>query len=290
MNPMAQSRSGLRFEPYRDSSGGWRLDVGFDYASMTELNIIDPDTVYVLDAEVMRLALNVSRDVGEKMFLFAAGSVNGSYDGFLDGFFDWYHGFFGLNLPEREARPTNKFEYRVGFIDGTSFTRGKSAFFLGDTRVGLGRRHSAHQQTILAVTLPTSTGPTGYGRGTISVNATHTIRTRATANLILEASAGVGYTPTTGDLAPYERSWFVLGTAGGRWRFWGRQWLYANVLVHSAYYHDTLLPALDKRDTSLDFGWILARSGGREWRIGLVEDPEPTGPAVDLVFRFGATF
>ena len=65
---------------------------------------------------------------------------------------------------------------------------------------------------------------------------------------------------------------------GSRWRFWGRQSLYANLFYHSPYYHDTTLPALDRRDLSLDFGWILATRSGREWRIGLTEDLEPSGP------------
>lgn len=287
---VAASRSGLQFEPYVEPSDGWRLAMSLDYGTMTELNVLDQDTAYVLDGEVARLSVDVTRDLGRSTFIFAQVSVNGTYDGFLDGVLDSYHGLFGFDLPSREARPTNEFEYRVGFPDGNSFTSSKSRAFLGDTRLGIGRRHSAHHQTTLSLTLPTSTGPTGYGRGTVSLNATHTLHTVATPNLILEASAGVGYTPTTGELARYQRSWFAMGTAGGRWRFWGRQWLYANILVHSPYYHDTSLPSLDKRDVSLDFGWILSRSGGKEWRIGLVEDPEPTGPAIDLVFRFGASF
>jgi len=290
INPMAASRSGLQFEPYVERSDGWRLALSLDYANLTELNTLDQDTMYVLDAEVARLAIDVTHDVSLKVFAFAQLSLNGSYDGFLDGFLDSYHALVGLNFPERDARPPNTFEYRVGFADGSTVTRSKSGAFLGDTRLGIGRRHSSHHQTTLSVTLPTSTGPTGYGRGTLSGNMTHTFRTAPTPNLVMEASAGVGHTPTTGDLARFQRSWFVMGTAGGRWRFWGPQWLYANIMVHSPYYHDTFLLGLDEKDLSIDFGWILARSGGKEWRIGLVEDPERTGPAADIVFRFGATF
>jgi hypothetical protein len=47
---------------------------------------------------------------------------------------------------------------------------------------------------------------------------------------------------------------------------------------------------LDWRDLSFDFGWILAGTGGRELRIGMTEDLEPGGPAIDLVFRLGGRF
>jgi hypothetical protein len=66
--------------------------------------------------------------------------------------------------------------------------------------------------------------------------------------------------------------------------------LYANLFYHSPYYQNTTLPALDGRDLSLDFGWILAERGGSEWRVGLTEDLEPGGPGVDLVLRLGRSF
>jgi len=66
--------------------------------------------------------------------------------------------------------------------------------------------------------------------------------------------------------------------------------VFANLFYHSPYYHGTTLPALDGRELSLDFGWILQTGGGGEWRLGLTEDLEPKGPGVDLVFRLGRTF
>ena len=79
----------------------------------------------------------------------------------------------------------------------------------------------------------------------------------------------------------------MAGSSGLRWRFWGRQSLYGNLFLHSPYYHDTTVPALDRRELSFDFGWILAGTGGRELRVGMTEDLEPGGPAIDLVFRVG---
>ena len=75
-----------------------------------------------------------------------------------------------------------------------------------------------------------------------------------------------------------------------RFRFWGRQSLFANVFYHSPYYRNTTLPALDRKDLELDFGWLLATKGGREWRIGMTEDLQPSGPAIDVIFRLGASF
>ena len=99
----------------------------------------------------------------------------------------------------------------------------------------------------------------------------------------------MGYTPRHGDLTAYQRTTFLSGSSGLRWRFWGRQSIYGNLFVHSPYYHDTTIAALDRRELSLDFGWILATRAGREWRLGLTEDLEPSGPGIDLVFRLGVT-
>jgi hypothetical protein len=66
--------------------------------------------------------------------------------------------------------------------------------------------------------------------------------------------------------------------------------VYANLFYHSPYYRNTTLPALDRRELSLDFGWILRARQGSEWRLGLTEDLEPGGPGVDLVIRLGRKF
>jgi hypothetical protein len=105
-----------------------------------------------------------------------------------------------------------------------------------------------------------------------------------------EGSFSVGFTPAHGRLPLVQRETFAAASSGLRARVWGRQSLYANVFYHSPYYHDTMLPALDRRELSLDFGWILRTHRGAEWRIGMTEDLEPGGPAVDLVFRLGRSF
>ena len=91
-------------------------------------------------------------------------------------------------------------------------------------------------------------------------------------------------------MTPPQRELFLAVTSGLRARVWGRQALYANLFYHSPYYQNTSLPALDRRDLSLDFGWILDAGRGGEWRVGLTEDLEPGGPGVDLVLRVGRSF
>ena len=291
INPAAASRSGLRFEPYVDPAPGrWRTTVAVDYASAIEYNLPAATPSWLLDSELLRIDLGIVRDLGPRTFATVELPVLGAYDGFLDGFLEWYHDFFGIEMPERDARPRNAFAYELTAPSGASVTRDRSGFFLGDLRLGVGYRYNALLQTVGSVTLPTSIGPDGYGRGTVSVNAVTTLRAPFLSRLVYEGSLGLGYTPSEGVLAGFQRELFLAATSGLRLRFWGRQSLYANFMYHSPYYENTTLPALDRRDLSLDFGWILATRGGREWRIGMVEDLEPSGPGIDLVFRVGSRF
>ncbi|HEU4648590.1 MAG TPA: DUF3187 family protein [Gemmatimonadales bacterium] len=289
MNPVAVSRSGVYFQPYIDPRpGAVRLGVDLDYASAIEYNIPGPQPMFLLDAELMRWRVSASRDVSARDFLFADATVNGAYNGFLDGFLNWYHNLFGFHMPERELRPDNQFAYELVLPNGTSVQRSRSNLFLGDLRFGFGRRWTPELQTMLAVTLPTATGPAGYGRGTVSVSALNTYRTKLSSRLTFEGGVGLGVTPTHGELALFQRTMFVSASPGLRFRFWGRQSLYATLFYHSPYYHDTQLPALDRHELSLDFGWLLATKHG-DWKIGLAEDLQPSGPAIDLIFRFGMT-
>jgi hypothetical protein len=124
----------------------------------------------------------------------------------------------------------------------------------------------------------------------VSASLLNTARLQLTPRLVFEGSLSGGYTPSHGPLAEWQRELFLAGSSGLRWRFWGRHSVYGNLMLHSPYYHDTTLPALDWRDFAFDFGWILAGNRGRELRVGVMEDLEPGGPAVDLVFRLGGKF
>ena len=289
INPLAQSRSGLSFEAYHTAHPGtWAASFALDYGSMIESGQRQRATV-LLDAEVLRVGVSVRRDLSRETFLLGDVTAGGAYAGFLDGFLHGYHGLLGITVPEREARPRNAFAYRVA-LPGAAVDRSASSAFLGDVRLGIGRRagRRVQLQSLLAVTLPTSTAPGGYGRGTVSFNLLNTLHTRLGGPWVFDASVSGGVTPVHGALASYQRSAFLAGSSGLRFRFWGRQSLYANVFYHSPYYHDTGLRAMDRRELSLDFGWILATRSGREWRIGMTEDMEPSGPAIDLIFRLGS--
>ncbi len=277
----------MYFQPYRTPRPGrWTGSLSLDYASALEFNEL-PRAAYTLDSEILRFRLGVGHDLGPRTFLLADAEVGGAYAGFLDGFLDWYHRTLGFHVRERERRPRNDFRYEIILPDGTSVFRAPSDLFLGDLRLGFGFRINRSLQTVISATLPTSTAPAGYGRGAVSVNLLNTIRLRPNPRLVIEGGLGFGYTGSHGDLADVQREAFASANSGARYRFWGRQSLFANLFYHSPYYHDTTLPSLDRRELSLDFGWLLATRSGADWRIGLTEDLEPGGPGVDLIFRVG---
>jgi hypothetical protein len=289
MNPMGSSRSGLYFQPYLDPAPGrWIADFALDYASVIEYNRLPPAD-YVLDSELLRMTLGLRRDLGNRGFLLVGAGLGGAYAGFLDGFLDWYHGALGIEVTERNRRPRDRFLYTVTLPDGSGVSRPRSNLFLEDVRVGFGIRHSPRFQSLVSLTVPTSTGPDGFGRGVASLGLMSTLRTPLDARFLYEGSVGLGYTPSHGGLEG-QRELFLAVTSGFRYRIWGRQAVYANLFYHSPYYENTTLPALDRRDLSLDFGWILTGSDGGEWRVGLTEDLEPGGPGVDLVLRLGRSF
>lgn len=291
INPMASSRSGLYFQPYRDPAPGrWTSQLVLDYASIIEYNRLTIAD-YVLDAEVLKLGLSLGRDLGPRTFVLMNASVGGAYAGFLDGFLDWYHRLLGITVREREKRPHNDFLYTLTLPSGASLQRSAADLFLNDVRIGLGTRYGGVVQSVLSLTLPTSTRPDGYGKGVVSLGVLNTLRARLDPRLVFEGSLGLGFTPRHGTaLRSYQRELFASGTSGLRLQLWGGNSVYANLFYHSPYYRDTTLPALDRRELSLDFGWILRARSGSDWRLGLTEDLEPGGPGIDLVIRLGRKF
>lgn len=290
LNPVASSRSGIYFQPFRDPAPGrWSSAIALDYASIIEVNQEDAAD-YVLDSEILRLSFGASRDLGRRTFLQVSASVGGAYAGFLDGFLKWYHGVIGIRMGEREERPQDRFLYSLTLPDGRQVNRSSNGLYLGDVSVGLGVRYTTGLQSVVSLTLPTATGPSGYGKGVPSVAVLNTLRVSLTPRLLYEGGFGVGFTPSHGELTGQQRTGFLGVSSGVRHRLGSSQALYANLFYHSPYYHGTGLPALDRRELSLDFGWMLTAGDGGEWRVGMTEDLEPGGPGVDLVFRVGRTF
>jgi hypothetical protein len=292
-NPVAESRSGLYFQPYVAPRAGWQTAVGLDYASMVELGFRASlaDTSYLLDAEVLRLNFSATRDLDARHFLLGEAWVGGSYPGFLDGFLNWYHHLFGIHFPEREDRPHDVFAYRYEFPNGRTVRFRDHPFGLGDVRLGIGRRHDDRSQSVLSLTLPTSTLGDGYGRGTVSVSLLNTFRAPIGSRLVYEGSANVGFTPRHGSFGPVDERFFFLGTSGFRWRTVGGLWSFANLYLHSPYYQQRAeAQQLDRWDFTIDFGWIIRNRSGREFRFGMTEDLWPSGPAVDANFRLGVSW
>jgi hypothetical protein len=289
-NPVSLSRSALYFQPYRaPAPGRWTARLALDYASIVEYNQL-ADADFVLDSEVGRLALELGRDLSPHTFVAVNASVSGAYSGFLDGFLDWYHRTLGIKMIERERRPRDQFLYTMTLPSGQGYQRNASSFFFNDLRLGFGLRYTRSLQSMLTVTLPTSTGPVGYGRGVVGLGLLNTWIARPGTRLTYEGSLGLGYTPAYGSLQETQKEFFVAASSGLRFRVWGHQSVYTNLFYHSPYYHDTSLPALDLKDLALDFGWILGSGTKDEWRLGLTEDLEPAGPGVDLVLRLGKQF
>ena len=100
----------------------------------------------------------------------------------------------------------------------------------------------------------------------------------------------MGYTPGHGPLKQIQNQSFIALTSGLRFRFWGKQSLYANLYWASPQYDDAEATALSGRNST----WISAGSTAR--RVGgiggssLTEDLYPSGPGIDLIMRVGTSW
>lgn len=287
MNPMVVSRTGLATQPFVEPGKKWRITALLDYASTIEY-VSKPTVSFLMDAELLRADLTVTREAGRNLFLLAQTGINRATDGFLDGFIDWYHGLFGFPTGARTIRPRNRFGYDLNLAGGPAFSHSKPGAYLGDLRLGLGFRHSAHWQSLVSTTLPTNTGPEGFKRGTVTVNAVTTLRSDFGGRFTYEGTFGVGHTPRHGLLADFQHTTFLLVSQGLRARLVGPLHLYSNLIYHSALYHDTGSSELDARELTIDLGGFFKFRKGPEWILGLTEDLEPSGPAIDVSFRLGA--
>ena len=286
ISPIMASRSALGFQPIVASDSRWHGGFQFDYGNVLEQQT-RPHADLVLDGELMRAELTLGRSFG-RWFTQGALSLESAQRGKLDGFINWWHGVFGFSEAVREARPEGLYEYLIALSDTDSLFREQGGLALGDARITVGYQHARNWQTSLIVSLPTNGRPTGWGLQTIALGLTTTGRAElAKTRLFWEGSLGLGYTPTSGDLSEYQRTTFVNGSSGFRLRLIGQQAIYGNLILHSAAWKSTTLPALDKLDVSLDFGFLLKPGNGPEIILGMVEDPYPFGPAVDMVLRAG---
>ena len=219
----------------------WGLTAALSYASTIESNSTSAAT-YLLDSELLRVRLGVSHDLSPRTFVLADAELLGAYSGFLDGFLDWYHGLLGISIPERERRPHDEFGYFVDLPDEAPLRGHPDDAFLGDMRLGVGVRVHPAVQSVAVVTLPTSTGPEGYGHGVVTAGFLNTAHLPLSSRLIGEGSLGLGFAPSHGTLAESQHELMASGSVGARFRLFGRQSLYGNLFYHTPYYHDTGMP------------------------------------------------
>lgn len=282
-NILATSRSPLYFQPWIAPHPGTRVTVALDYANIYELAYGPVAGAYVQDLELGTLHLGASRDLDAATFIAADLPVSTAWKGGLDGFLKWWHGLLGIKIPERELRPEHRFGFDLTLPNG-SFDRAP-ATYLGDLRLGLGRRIGKGSQLLGTLTLPTTTNA-GYAKRVPSIGLLYAGQTDLAAKLRVEGTAGLGYTPrTSGLLRSYQRDVFLSMGGGFRWHFAGITSMFGTLWWSTPYYSGTGIAGLDRPDMTFDFGWIFRSRSGVEWRIGMSEDPVPSGPGVDAVFK-----
>ena len=283
-NILASRRSALYFQPFVQPHTGPRFTIAFDYANTFEFNRGLAGGTYIQDLELSTFRLNVARDLSPTTFVTGDLAVGTAWRGGLDGFLTWWHGLLGIEIPERKLRPEHRFAYDLGLPDGDSLSY-RPTTYLSDLRIGAGWRFRPHGQLVGTVTLPTGTAE-GYRKGVVSFGAMMTGWTDLDPRLRVEGSLGLGLTPRTdGALAPYERTTFGMAGGGFRWRFYKQASMFGTLWWHSPYYAHTSMRALDWNDLTFDFGWVLRTPMGAEWRVGMAEDPSPSGPGVDAIFK-----
>jgi len=289
LNPDAADRTGLYAAPYQDPRPGWQFLATVEYGSAIEREFA-PGGMYLLDAELMRTTLSIRHDLGEHAFVSGWLGVRGTYGGFTDQFVNWLHRGLGVPLEGREFRPLNTYGDTMWFFTGREYSRQANPFFFDDMRLEGGWRHDSHWQSLLSLTLPTSTGE-GYGRGVPTVNLIESARFLLFSMLTFEASAGLGYAPSAGDLSEYANRFLATASGGLRARLFDGQSIYARIFYHSPIYSGTPLSALNASYLSLDAGWIMRTGSGHEFQLSLVEDVHTAHDlAIDVVAVLGAKF
>lgn len=288
VNPILQSRSALYAQPHVAAGAGWQVRTVADYTNAVETTRSPDGREYILDAELLQVDLWLTRDVSPTVFVIGNVALRSGHAGHLDGFLNWYHDVIGLRVPARNRRTENRFTWDFE-LDGETVVRDRAAF-LGDARVGAGVRLGNRVQAVATVTLPTATtGSDGWSRKTVGTSLAVTSRAVQSARIALDVGASVGYTPTHGRLAGYQRSVFGGGVMAGRWRFAGRQAVFATLWGQTPSWRDTGFATMDRAEITLDFGALIQVGGGfPELQLGLTEDLLPKGPAVDIGFKIGA--
>ncbi|MEO8480059.1 MAG: DUF3187 family protein [Gemmatimonadota bacterium] len=287
-NPVLASRSPLYVQPIVPAGPGWRVALVLDYANAIETATAVDRRKYQLDAELSQFDIWLGRDLGAEWFGIVNVPIREVHDGMLDAFLNGYHDLIGLPVPARNRRPKDTYGWTFALPDQSLDIPRPHGPFLGDVRLGVGRRFGT-AQAILTATLPTATTDIGaWSRGTLGVGLDLGVRLVDSRRVHVDGSVMAGYTPTHGPLAAYQRTAFVGASAGFWWRVVGQQAIYASTLLQSANWKATGFSAMESAEATLDAGMLL--KFGRGWptvQLGLSEDLVPRGPAVDVAARIG---
>lgn len=287
VNPVLASRSALHFQPYVPAGGGWHTSLTIDYANAVEPGATSDQREYLFDSELMQVDLWLTRDLSAEWFVTGNVALRSAHDGFLDNFLNGYHDVIGFKVPARNRRPADTYGWQFGLPDREMDIPRQGAF-LGDVRFGVGHR-VGRTQIVASLTLPTATNSVPeWSRGTVGTAVNVMSRVMDRERIKLDAGGAIGWTPTHGELAGYQRSVFVAGMGSARWRALGPQVLFGTLFVQSANWKETGFVAMEGPEVTLDFGALLQLKRG--WpllQVGMTEDLLPRGPAVDADFRVG---
>jgi hypothetical protein len=284
-NPIEANRSVLFAPPLLMPAEQWSTSIAYDYASAIELYGTGTRQV-LLDAELARLQLTLTRRIDANWFVLGQVAVQGAYSGFMDTFINWYHSLVGVDYFARDVRPLNKYAYSVTYEQGKTIRYGPVDLGLADSKLGVGRMLGPHAQVLLVFGIPTSTNP-GYQAGTLQTGLIATGELGLSSWLLCTGSVGIGFTPRTGTLALYQNWFFASFSGGARFKLTWRNFLFFNIFVQTPPYKNTKLNPMDLTDFSIDFGYIFRIQKGTELWVAITEDPFPDGPALDVTFRLG---
>ena len=159
--------------------------------------------------------------------------------------------------PRAGAPTEERLSLRRGPRRGDPVQRRAGDLFLGDLRLGAGFRLHPRLQTVFALTLPTTTGPPGYGREVVSANLLNTAAAcRSRRDWCSRQACPAGTRRRTGSLRALQRSSSLRqapgcdGGSGDASRSSGTCSYTVPIITTPA------LPALDRRDCR----WISAGS------------------------------
>jgi hypothetical protein len=287
VSPVLAARSALYAQPVVPRHDGWQWSVVADYTNAIEQATAFDSRRFLFDSELLQVDLWLARDLAPAWFVLGNVAMRSAHDGWLDSFLNWYHDRIGLRVPARNRRPHDTYGWTIELPD-TSLDIPRARAFLGDVRLGVGRRVGPAQFTA-TITLPTSTaGEAMWSRGTVAGAVAGAVRVIENDRVRLEGGMSVGYTPAHGALAAYQREWFIGGQAGFRWRVIGAQALFATLFAQTAPWQGTGFGTMDRPEWTIDFGALLrVGTGWPALQVGMTEDLLPRGPAVDAGFKLG---